>query len=62
MHVPVTPQLPLLARALADLSDAGVHVSPLAVVSRLTDLGASDAEVRHALAELETAGSTKAAA
>ncbi|MDP4022331.1 hypothetical protein Q8W71_06830 [Methylobacterium sp. NEAU 140] len=53
---PAPARPPLLARVISEMAAAGVRVSPLGVLCRLTDLGADDDEVAKALDQLTAAG------
>lgn len=51
---PPTPSA-TLARVIAELADAGVNPTPLAILGRCTDLGLSDAEIEGVVEKLSVA-------
>lgn len=46
---------PILAQIIADFSERNITVTPLAVISRATDLGLSDAEIDRIVDQLAAA-------
>lgn len=61
-NLPTPAPASLLARAIFELLSINVRITPLSVGCWLTDAGATDAEVRHALEQLAAATITAEAA